>query len=459
MTRRLDAALVVAVLVSGSVAALLLLTQPRLLLGAIAAGLALICLLYPWGRVLWITLGGVVTLGGSSGASAPKLAWFAGLLFCALVAWRQSGTVRSEPWAAPFRRVFLGSWVMLGLLAVWAAVGLSHGATITDVLRDGLNYALIVLAPLLALDAARHMKTAAVDKLIVVVSLAATVGFAITFITRRGVGTLDVEALLLPSNSLMALGVALGTVRAAAGERLRWRWMLLPPTVIAGQLVTGTRTGFLLVLGVVGALGRRSRGGVPLLRLVTTMAAAGAALVAIVGLLANRLVEPGFLEKRFAELLNVFSGGFASDQSGVLRLAAQEIALRIWHANPTWGLGLGAHFPDPTGTKPFALYTLDTPAIYLAKFGVVGLGVLLIALGLLLSPLVTIRDFLPERTVMRAWLLVMLGLALLNPATEDKGFGMTLLLLLLLIGSALRQRSEAETRPVTAASLAPEIRR
>ncbi|MGY1740239.1 MULTISPECIES: O-antigen ligase family protein [unclassified Blastococcus] len=404
---------------------------------------------------MWLVLGGMLVLQSSEGLAPEKLAYLAGVAVAGAVSVVRWPTHIRQPWARPFRLVGYGCCLLAGVVLISASVGLVRGESLTNVARDALTYSLIVVGLPISLDAAAALRRRTAERLAIAVALLAAVGFATAWTARRGVSEVGVDQFLLASTALMAVGVALAITKALSGSRIRWAWLVPLPVIVSAPLITGTRSGLLLLLGVFSVVRLGDRRKLSSFRLMVGIAAAAGALLALLQFLGPRLTTGNFIEQRLVTLQAVFSGGLSADQSGRIRLLAFRIATDEWNAFPLLGRGFGHVYPNPNDLMLPGSFQLDTPILLLAKFGLLGSGLLLGGLVLVLSPMWTAKRLiggrLPEQAVLRGFSAIMLGVLAILPPTEDKGFALSLPLLLLLVGAALRERL-AEEGPASSAS-------
>jgi hypothetical protein len=435
---------------------------------------ALLSLAWPVGRLMWLVLGGMLVLQSGDGLNPVKFAYLAGVAVAGAVSLVRLPRHIRQPWAQPFRKVSLGGALLAALVLATACTGLVRGESLTDIARDALTYALILPGLAIGLDAAASLRLRTAERLVMGVAVLAAIGFTTAWISRRGVSAVDVDQFLLASSALMAVGVALAVTRGLSGRRIQWVWLAPLPLIISAPLVTGTRSGLLLVLGVFAVIRFRGRGRVAPMRLFAGLVIAAVAMIALLYFLGRRLTTGNFLEQRLVALQELFSGGLGADQSGTIRLYAFRIATDEWQSSPLFGRGFGHVYPNPNDPMLAGTFQMDTPLLLLAKFGLLGAALLFGGLVLVLSPMWTttrlVGERLPEQSVIRGFVATMLGLLMVISPTEDKGFALTLPLLLVLVGCALRERigtveerttrqrsREARTRTPAAGSRTPKI--
>ncbi len=155
------------------------------------------------------------------------------------------------------------------------------------------------------------------------------------------------------------------------------------------------------------------------------------------------------ISDRFSSLTQ--GASLFEDQSLRIRLAESHVANEAFSHSSAFGEGPGHtySFTSPVSgvTKIFS-FTLDTPLLYPAKFGVVGVAILLV---LIVSFIRVLRKLNRLPSVATAALIgfAMIGLCrtlVLSPALEDKGFTLGFLLLLTMSLSTLKS---TQTPPST----------
>ena len=333
-----------------------------------------------------------------------------------------------------FRPMAYAGWAAAAVITLSLPVALSEGAEAEAWLQDVLPYILLITLPVVGLDAAVDMPARAVSGLLGVMGVVAAVGFMVDWLDRRHVSTLGMGRLILATTTLAALGFCYAATRAALGPH-RPRWSTAAVVIAASMLVTGTRTNLVLLVALIGIVGRKSLGFVSPLRAATTASVFIAATCGFIVVLAQNLIsDPEFLQKRIRIALNF--AGERQDQSYEMRRSAYSLAHERFIEHPWFGAGPGYKYPN-------GLMSLDTPWMTPAKFGVVGTLVILVFL-------VTVGWCVRRTTRLtsgkvpalylaaRAWALLLLTLTPFFPWVEDKG---TALAVMVLVASAAMSRT------------------
>jgi hypothetical protein len=394
------------------------------------AGLGLLLVLCHSGaRLAWFVVGGMAVFGGPDVGSI-KLAYLAGLMLVATISTARVGSSK-EPWMTPFRVIIPATAGVLLALACGLAVAYGQNDP-TAMIRDGLPYAMLACAPLIALDAAHDIPAALLQRLCVLIGVIAAVGFLTDWLQRRGVTALPFGRLLLATAIMAAFGFAFALASLAAGQR---GWYaaaaVLIPTLV---LATGSRTQLVLAAAILGLLGRRKHNRWPPVR------AAGAmlGLLASVWYLLPRLVslvttEPAFLDHRIQAALTVLRGGGAADGSYAVRSQSYHRAMEAWLAHPWFGTGPG-HIYGQT-------FTLDTPVLVPAKFGVFGacmIGIFLVSILVAVSRSGRRWGVRPAHNGVRGFAVVVVAMTPFGAVIEDKGFAFAVCLGLCAVAAQAR---------------------
>ena len=155
--------------------------------------------------------------------------------------------------------------------------------------------------------------------------------------------------------------------------------------------------------------------------------------------------------KRFTSLPDVL-GNPSSDQSYNLRASQWRIAWRTFTSNPAAGVGPGHRFTWPYPYVPSGTssgYNLDTPVAFPAKFGIVGLAVIVAGLGacvVFLRRLWSPGRPTVEQLAFAGFAAIVVASVPLGTVFEEKGFSFGLLFLLVAIVQA---ESARELEPLT----------
>ena len=349
-----------------------------------------------------------------------------------------------------FRPMLVAGVLMTSLIAMSSFNALTSGVTVDNWVRDMLAYLLCVTLPVVGLDASRQLSPRTLAGIFFVVGVASSFAFASDWLNRRGA----VEGLgrvLLASATLPMLMLGYALVRAVTGPH-RPRWTAVAVLIPVALLITGTRTYLVVFFALtVGALGSRAKGRVPPLLMLRFLAVSGSLTAALVYLLARDwLTNVGFVHGRVAVTLAALSGHVSRDQSFVARAQSYRLANATWHEHVWLGAGPGHLYPGGT-------FTMDTPLLVLAKFGLIGtVGIIVFMVCVCLS--VARCQLAPDAfyTAGRSWAFALVALVPFGPWFEDKGTSLALALLVCATASVSYARREGE-RPLAALPRLPQV--
>lgn len=400
-------------------------------------------------RAVVVVFAGLLTLQSSEAFDAGKVAYLA--VAAVATVWSIAAVLRrsSHPIVAAGRPWLALSVVIVLIIGLSLPVAQSMGTALTDWLRDSAAYLLLAAAPWLALDAAISASPRAMTATLGVAGALSVVSFTIEWLERRNLADLPLDRLTLPSFFLAAAFYCLTWALAMSAEHRRWVWLLVGAGALGLILMTGTRsTATLLIAPLLGALllARSGQWG-----RVVTHAATGAAQVtlAVVIVLGGQGLAAGFdsgssdgpgdassdpppgTTDRLDTIDDVVRG---TDNSLRERMAQTKSALDAFGRSPLLGTGPGYPFRwlNYAG-EPRETFTLDTPFVVLAKFGLGGLvllGGLILVYGRFVARLWRRGPWtVPALTAAMFGAVALVWLPLGWPV-EDKGFSLALILLL-----------------------------
>ncbi len=428
------------------VAVPVVLTNPLMFLVVPAIAFAVLLVSKPWARLGWLVLGALAVFQTSEGLSAPKLVYLAGVGLAAVIALVRVVPRLREPWALPLRPSLVGAGILLAWIGLVSPV---YSVTVRGIdptmwARDAVTYLLPVAAVVIALDAAGSIRLSASRTFSVLVGGVSAVGFAAAWISSRGYsGEVSTERSLLASLVAITVPLALLFAMGLARKRVRPAWLVGAVGLLCAVLITGTRTGVVLPLMLIAMVGAARKARITLPRLVAGAAMSAASIGLILPFAAATFSSSTDVFARLSSISSTLTNGFQSDASGSIRLRAAAIAWERFVQYPLLGQGMGVQFPNPNpalqGVDGY--FSLDTPVMFLAKFGLIGVVVLIIAYGLIVFAAArppAKHVFTLESTVARGVAFVWLALLPVASVPEDKGFSVAIALLLLLSGSAAR---------------------
>jgi hypothetical protein len=416
---------------------------------AMTVGLAL--LVSGPARIVFVVFGGLLALQSSQSLSAIKVAYLAGVgvALVAALAQRRRADAAAVAQLNPLLRM---SGLFFALILVSAVPAFAKGTPPTAWLRDVAPYLLFAAVPILALDVGATTSRTLLVRLFAVAGILASISFMVEWLDRRHFANLHVSRIVLPSGALATALFCYAVSRVLHGSRGRIPWFALSVFLVSIELVTGTRSS-LVVLASLPVIALGARRATPkrlrrLLAFVVVFAAAVSISAQVVAKLAGADTGPAV-----QRLESIFQPGatFTSDASFRERKIQTHRAWADFRSDPVFGAGPGHTFIwlDQFG-KRHDSFTIDSPLAFLAKFGLLGLAVLLAAAG---SVVVFLRRFAmtsPEASVLRAALMgyaaVWLVFLPLGLPFEDKGFGLGLLFLLALAVAVTRTKQHEAAR-------------
>ncbi|MBA8848155.1 hypothetical protein FHX53_001754 [Yonghaparkia alkaliphila] len=315
-------------------------------------------------------------------------------------------------------------------------------ADFTTFARQSIFYLMLVVGPIIALDTGRDITPRLAYALVGVIGTVAAVGFAIDWLSRRGVTALSADRIVVSSLLLPALAFALAVIlvsHSTAWSRVAW----LTPTVIIplSMLITGTRTNLVIFGALLAVVGRKSSSRVGTGRLaVTVLVAGGLFLAAFPAIASVALNSPEFIEGRLRSAISVLAGQGQADQSFVMRAEQYSQGVALFSLSPVLGLGLGYFVP----------IILDSPLMTLVRLGWLGTLVLLAYfVALCRAVWISARSVTPSPAHTAWWGLVVVGLLSLPFGTpfEDRGLGFAVILALTGVASCLNAAQASAKAP------------
>ncbi len=346
------------------------------------------------------------------------------------------------------------SALILMIVPILTLVHLGFGsASVDSWLRDAVGY--LSLSPLLLVGAEAGLKLSwrTVAMVVTATSLLAAMIALSTWLSRRGGGDLGFSQLGLASSMPVFAGIALALAMYFNSRSTGLAWLAIGLLQIAILVSTGGRQPaiFAVVALVLAAIFSR-RGLVQ--RSARLLLAGIAALIAFGAVVAfSEAFGGGIAARRLNFFDRVLDSGWSAvqqDGSIVDRSNAYDWTLQIWLADPWFGRGLGINFPSVrSGSTGDGGFTLDTPLVVLAKFGLVGSAAIVWAVGLVLVAVIRARRYSSIRELQApTYSMVAIGLVfctVLNGfPTENRGFGI-LLTGLVVVGLAACQESQSSS--------------
>lgn len=421
----------VVILAGVSVIALVTMVRPMLgLIVCVGAAACVAVLLSPLARLGAFVLGGLVVLGSSTDLSTSKVAYAGLLVLVCTVSF--ANLLRDPPeWFGLVR-----GWLTLGVALVGSMVVstvAAPGSDPTSILRQGLFYLLIPIAPMIGIETGRHLTALTTARFAAFCATLSAIGFGVDWLTRRGVASFNLPYLVLGSTVLAGLGFALAVIMASSAKGAhRIGWGLIAFVIPTAMLVTGTRSNLVLFVVILGMLGPAARFRLPAVRAVSITMVVVAALGVLLPFAARYLLsDPTFLDRRVFAALQVLSGDAAGDQSYMYRSMQYAYALQQIDARPWLGFGLGWNPP----------IVMDTPLLTVIKIGSLGTALLiayLVSSMLVVSRMGKIYGYTPMHTAASGVGLMVLALIPFGSPLEDRGFCFALALIFAGVAAAAR---------------------
>lgn len=414
--------------------------MPAVALLPVAALGALPLLVSARARVLFVVFGVIFIFGTSDELTMSKLAYLAGLGAAGVGALVSLYTLTRTPAFAALRPLVYASIGLVALVVMSLPVAELQGAHLRDWLRDSSAYVMAAMVPLFALDAYAAFSKRALERILVVAGLLGALSFAVNWLARRGIGTLGLDVLGLPTTLLGASLFAYAMAALMQGGQRRVFWLVTGVLTFALLISTGTRTTLVLLAAPLAIVfGSSQRVTSRSLRLVVILPL----VVVLVGLTAQSVLKLANADEDVVQhrIELLFESGSKRDHSYIERVNSTRVVWDAFRSAPLLGIAPGSSFTwDDSAGVPKTARSVDSPILFLARFGLVGLAWVV---GFAVAYLALIRrlarvDGAP--TVSRLALVgfggILLADCILLVPFEDKGFSAALLLLVAL---ALRE--------------------
>lgn len=405
--------------------------------------------------IVTFVAGGLLVFQSSDALDASKIIYM--LLTIVVVAAAIARLIgeRTEILAEPMLVAWLTVSMAFGsLLVISFPVAASTGTPGTMWLRDAAPYAMFAFAPILAVDG-RSLPRRFFVALLITGGLLAAVSFAVQWLGLRGILELPIERLILPTGIVAETLIAYAAARAAL-ERSSARWIILGGTVLGLFFVTATRSTLLLaaIPIVVAVLAPNARRWAPRVVGGTLGVAVSVLLLfSITVFYIPQLIDqvstavgsgpiapsasaetsrPNPIGDRIESIGSAIKDP-SSDASFAERLAQTRAAWDVFASRPIVGSGPGHLIEWISASRGAqAGFTLDSPLLYVAKFGLLGIVALIWLAAVFLS---TVRRYRHDGPPIAFLTLAGFGTvfalaALLNSPFEDKGLSFATLLVL-----------------------------
>ncbi|WP_349309041.1 O-antigen ligase family protein [Microbacterium sp. MM2322] len=339
--------------------------------------------------------------------------------------------------------------IILAIVPVLSLLQLGFGsASLDSWLRDAVGYLSLPALLLVGVEAGLRLSWRTVTVLVSATSLMAAALALSTWLSRRGGDVLGFSQLGLASSMPVFAGIALALTLYFNSRATGLGWLMLGLLQIAILVSTGGRQpAIFAVVGLLLAAVFSRRG---LIQRVGRLLVAGAAAVLMYGIVLafSETFGGGIAARRLDFFDRVLDSGWSAvqqDGSVIDRSNAYEWTLQIWLSNFWFGRGLGINFPSVrSGYTDDGGFTLDTPLVVLAKFGLVGAVAVIWAVCLVFAAALRARKHsaIPELRV-PTYTVVAVGLVVCTVLngfpTENRGFGIFLTCLVVVVLAASRK--------------------
>lgn len=420
---------------------------PAVLLVPVAALGSLFLLTTSTGRLLMLCFG-VLVMFGSSAFSAPVRSLFTAMLFIGLPLAVLSVLRRARNTGIDVRKYMIPVLFLFGLLFLSLFVAAYYTTDLMMWIRDATTFVLIPLGVVYGLDAGLSVRSATLQRIFVLVGLVGGLGYLLTWLGFRGQLQIAGGVPLLSSSMLVVpvICMCLALYFTSSSHR-RYVWAAIAAILVLLLAGAGGRSA-LLYLGaallVAVAVAMRARRGLPrlaILLIVTAIVASGFYRIYAF------FVGPQFLSRRFDWFAAVSWEAITEDASGQDRVRAYSIMWNSFLERPLLGNGFGYNYPSVSAAG-IELFTLDTPLVYLAKFGVLGTTMVFLSIAGVVSATVKQAKYNPHRlrvvlmivSTVAAWIAILPS----GAPTEQKGFGVGLAVL---VAMSVAWNREASQRP------------
>jgi hypothetical protein len=295
--------------------------------------------------------------------------------------------------------------------------------------------------PIIGIDAGRRFTSQFLIGFAGLVGLIGAFGYACRWMENRHMFD-RVQGFALASGALCAFAFALALVQAVSASHRRSMWFVAAGVIAGCMVVAGSRSSLILVVAVLLGLAcgpRDAKISTPQILRFTAVAAPALSAIVLVMSWNSEAVRV-----RLALFKRSLSGDFSTDdQSFSQRTLSYEWAHEKWFDHFWFGTGPGHLYPTASaGMGPKDTFTIDTPLLVLAKFGIVGTTAIL---AYLVVVFVVVRANLERDAqigaVGRAWLIGLMATVPFCAWTEDKGVALALTLLLAMVAAVQSERS------------------
>lgn len=387
-------------------------------LTAITAAIILIAiaLIYPAARLLVFSLGGLF-LFDSGQSLAPKAAYMV-LSVCFVARGFNPPNTLSARTRGITRRVLtisavyaVGVWLLLVPFAIhWQSV------TPSAAIRDAITLTTPALAIAIGIDAGYRANPRAVLPTISVIAAVAVVQYTITWQSRRGI-TSD-ATYVLGSRSLVTLAFVLALTVALFRSRYLVIGSLAVVTITAAAMLSGNRSTVTMFAAapIVILLAVRKLGGP--VRTILSLCGAAIGIATFVYFILPMLPNAGIIQRRMATVTALLRGSDPTDASAVERQQITQQAMSTWAQHPLLGAGIGS------------TTRVDSVALYLSKFGLIGTSSIASYFGVTMGSLARLaKSSGATLAICLGWIVATLFSLVSSMPTSDQGLSISVALI------------------------------
>lgn len=394
-------------------------------------------------RFAFVTFGGLVTLQSSEGFDAPKAVYLVGCAVALGIAGIRTYQFRSLILSSHLLRplfIMAGAWIALVGFSFFVA--LQSGTAIMNWIRDAVPYVLIAAVPFMAtdvfIDSRRRPNSPLLQWMFVVYGIVSTLGFTSEWLGRRGYANLPFDDYMFSTFLFPCAALSYAVAKAIWGERRYGWWAAFAALIFFLVIITGTRTGLVMLAAPVVIVASHGRDIVRRMPRILGLMATGAVIGIVLFTVAAQLfgLNTNAVVGRLSAL-NQITGRTGLGDSFTERTLQTNLTLDAFRDSPLLGTGPGHiyQYVNPYGQE-FHVFVLDSPLSLAAKFGILGMVVFLLTLGILF--LVSRRlnasgsDLHLAGDALAGFLAIVVLLSFLGSPFEDKGASFALAFLLAL---------------------------
>ena len=395
----------------------------------------------PRARLLFVIFGGMAVLQTSSQLDLAKMAYFGGTFLCVGVAYVNNFKSKTDV-SEKMEPLCQASVLTILILLLTAGISQANGTSLVSWLRDAAPYFLMASIPFLVVDASRASR---IDRfalaLFILLGLLASGSHFVEWAgNRRGLIDLPLGRLLLPTPTPAVALFFYATARTFFGKKLSVGWLILTLLLPIPHLLTGSRSALLLLLGPAFMLVMNQR--------QSHRASGRIVLIVVIAAIAIFTVLPSLVAKfdqqRLIYRLDTIQQLITDpsvDSSFDQRSAQTSASIDTFLSHPFMGVGLGTPIPWSTPMRSEnSSFNLDTGLSFLAKFGMIGVFLLVAWMVKFKATWTRLSPSLRFNPALKYAFLAFLfqigaGILLRNPF-EDKGTAFSVLVFSILVVTA-----------------------